>query len=220
MPNLAVELLSVAGVQMLVGWWLKTRLEKSVEHEYDRRLEQFKSRETLAIEVAKLRVTVLAEAWRRIAEFEAQCWKQSQDVAQHLLRAAKDSGTPGIPDVLPTGHLETFALLARIVVVDIPDARIAQLQADAAPEQARLLAVADDLTSYLAANRFWIGAEIDEELRDYAQSVRDAFAALGPGEIERREFARLLHLVVDKRWDARTLVARLHADEKPMERHK
>lgn len=204
-----------AAVQVLVGWWLKARLEKSVQHEYDRRLEQFKSRETLAVEVAKLRVAALAEAWRRLALFEVQCWKQSRDVAHRLIALARTHGAKGIPEVLPVVHKDTFDLLASVGPVSIPDAEISAMQLEAKPEQDRLLALADDVDAYLSSNRFWIGSDLDRELRGYAQTVRDAFSALGADEAERREFVRLLRIVSEKRWDARSLVARLAASESP-----
>lgn len=204
-----------AAVQVLVGWWLKARLEESVQHEYDRRLEQFKSRETLVVEIAKLRVAALAEAWRRLALFEVQCWKQSKDVAHRLLALASEHGANDIPAVLPVAHKDIFDLLASVGPVSIPDARVNAMQLEAKPEQDRLLALADDVDAHLSSNRFWIGSDLDRELREYAQTVRDAFNALGPEEEERREFVRLLHIVGEKRWDARSLVARLVASDAP-----
>ena len=189
------------------------RIEKSVQHEYDRRLEQFKSRETLAVEIAKLRVAALAEAWRRLALFEVQCWNQSKDVAHRLLELARENSAESIPTQLPVTHRETFDLLERIGQVSSPDEQIALMQGAAKPEQDRLLALADDVHEHLASSRFWIGSDLDHELREYAQTVRDAFAALGPDAQGRSEFVRLIRLAREKRWDARSLVARLQSIE-------
>lgn len=209
---LVAQVLSIAAIQILVGWWVKTRLENSVKHEYDRRLEQFKSRETLAVEIAKRRVAVLAEAWTKISVFEARCWQHSKKLARRLLVEVRACGASGIPAELPVGHKEVFDLLTEHLTVEIPDDRIEEIQQEGADEQKRLLEAADELDEFLIANRFWVGADLDEELREYASQVKEAFVALSPAEEDRKEFVRLLRIVRSKRWDARALVARLGAD--------
>lgn len=213
LQELLAQIATLAVVQVLVGSWLKTRLEHSVRHEYDRRLEQFKSRETLSVEIARLRVAALAEAWRRLAVFEKQCWRQSKDVADRLLVLARESGVTSVPADLPSSHKETFELLGSLGPVDLPNDAIEAMQVAAKPEQHRLLALANELDECLISNRFWIGSDLDRELREYAQTVRDAFSALGPSEADRREFVRLLRVASEKRWDSRDLVARLSATD-------
>jgi hypothetical protein len=205
------QLASIAAIQVLVGWWLKSRLEQSVKHEYDRRLEQFKSTETISIEIAKLRVVALAEVWAKISAFEAECWAQSKGLASRMLIEARRQGVAGIPEELPFGHKEVFDVLTKFMDVKIPDARMAEIEEQAAPERQKLTNASDELNAMLTANRFWIGSDLDEELREYSEAVRVAFMTLGPGQEDRREFVRLLRVVRAKRWDVREFASRLEA---------
>jgi hypothetical protein len=206
---LAAQVASVGSVQVLEGLWLKARLESSVKHEYDRRLEEFKSKETLAIEVAKRRVTALADAWTKIALFEAECWEQSKAIAQHLLEEARKRGSTAIPAELPTGHKEVFDLLSEHMAIPMTEEFMAELQRQVAPQQQKLIASSEEVAVILSSNRFWIGSDLDEELRNYAQEFRDAFLELGPAEAERREFVSRLRAVAQRRWDARSILKRL-----------
>ena len=203
------QFLSVGAVQVVASWWLKSRLENSVKHEYDRRLEEFKSKETLAVEIAKRRVAALADAWSKIALYEAACWQQSKAIAERLLAEARNRGAIGIPEELPIGHFEIFNLLLEHMTIGIPEAFMVELKRQVAPNQTKLLTAAEEVDLCLTSNRFWIGAPLDEEMRGYADEFKEAFFALGASEGERREFVRRLRIVSEKRWDSRSLLKRL-----------
>ena len=63
--DIAIIVISLAVVQTLLAWWIQARLNASIKHEYDRKLEELKQ-EHLRKEKAAVVAALLAE-WTHIA---------------------------------------------------------------------------------------------------------------------------------------------------------
>ncbi|EHR6779025.1 hypothetical protein [Vibrio parahaemolyticus] len=59
--NFAVFAIIVSALQFLIGLWIKARLESSIKHEYDKKLEDFKYEQKVREQAAKVS-KLLAEA--------------------------------------------------------------------------------------------------------------------------------------------------------------
>ncbi|HCG5528210.1 TPA: hypothetical protein NJ015_000357 [Vibrio parahaemolyticus] len=99
--NFAVFAIIVSALQFLIGLWIKARLESSIKHEYDKKLEDFKYEQKVREQAAKVS-KLLAEARNgdvslsrdRATSLNQQAWelilwlpeKTARKLSVHLIR--------------------------------------------------------------------------------------------------------------------------------------
>ena len=89
LPDFASIALLWAALQFLASKWLEKRLESSIRHEYDRKLEEFRSdirRREQAARVAKLLALRFRQPPISAAEFNELAWELSLWLPADLVR--------------------------------------------------------------------------------------------------------------------------------------
>jgi hypothetical protein len=209
LTQILANVATIAVAQALATLWLKSRLEASIKHEYDRRLEVFRLDLSLGAEVAKQRVKVLGEAWAQIATYEAALFRQSRRLAELMLAELRLAGVPNIPDSLPEGTGPAIATLSNFGLQELGEDALNRLKDAVAPDHRNLRSEADGVVAFLAANRFWLGPDIDRELRTFLNDLTAAFADLTPSREDMRTFGQRLKELGARRPDAATIIAKL-----------
>lgn len=214
------ELLLLAQTALIAGLalWLKstiaTTVESEIRHQFDQKLEIFRSGQArelelfrsdiaLEFEVAKQRMAAMAEVWPMIAEFEVKLFAQARDFAMTILGELRTAGVPGIPETLPKGAQRALEALAPIWddAVLTPDV-LRRIETAAVISHKPLIEESERIIAALRARRFWLGAEVEHELRAYLDEMVDAFSRLSPAEEDRRAFGEAFQRLVKKRLTA------------------
>lgn len=215
--SLIQELLSnfatIAVLGAIMSYWLKTRLEESIRHEYGATLAALQAQLGLQQEVARRRMEIVSQVWAAIADFEKAAFASAGQTAAVLLSTFRESGAEGIPSELPSRSADLMRLLSVQKGVELPAEALEEVKRAVAPAQETLLASATALNDLIFANRFWLGQDLENELRRYAQDVRDAFVSLEPNDAAMRDFAVRLRALKERRQDATTILDRLWQKE-------
>lgn len=215
--SLIQELLSnfatIAVLGAIMSYWLKTRLEESIRHEYGATLAALQAQLGLQQEVARRRIEIVSQVWAAIADFEKAAFASAGQTAAVLLSTFRESGAEGIPSKLPSRSADLMRLLSVQKGVELPAEALEEVKRAVAPVQETLLASATALNDLIFANRFWLGQDLENELRRYAQDVRDAFVSLEPNDAAMRDFAGRLRALKERRQDATTILDRLWQKE-------
>ena len=205
---LLANVASIAAIQWVVATWLKARLEASIQHEYDRRLERFRTKEAIVAEIARRRVEVLADIWTRISTYEEHLFAHTTQLAHLMLEALRAAGHD-VPKQLPTTSAESMRLLAQYRNAEWDDETNTRIEQAIAPQTDGLLAEADELKVALSGQRFWLGSQIDRELREYLDHVTTAFSELTPSADAMKAFTARYRDLVARRADASNILEKL-----------
>jgi hypothetical protein len=201
---------AVIGVaQWLGATWIKARLESSIAHEYARKLEDYKTTQALTTEIASQRVRVLAEIWGRIADYELKLVRQSRALADVFLNELKRLRVPNVPPALPSSLPGALAVLSAFGNTALDQAATDRVSEAAAETQKVVVEDADTILQTLHAHRFWLGPEIDSELRSYLEELTHAFSNLSPAGEDRAAFAAKYKNLNERRANATNILRRL-----------
>lgn len=179
-------------------------------HEFDRQLEVFRGQQALSTEVAKRQILAMGEVWSRIAEYEQRLFDQSRDLAVAYLTELRAAGYPGVPDVAPKGAKAALEAVAHFGEAELPPEAGERLEAIALARRTAVVAEAERIHALLREKRFWLGAEIETELRGYLDEMTRAFSELSPDITDRRAFAEALRGLIVKRLTAIGLIRKLY----------
>lgn len=213
LQELLANFATVGVAVAIMSYWLKTRLEASIRHEYSVTLATLQAQLGLQQEVARKRMEVVSQVWAAISEYEQAAFSSAAQTASVLLNAFRNAGAEGIPTELPSRSGELMRLLSQQKGIELSPEILERVMRGVAPAQEALLTSATALSDLILANRFWLGHDLENELRRYAQDVRDAFMSLEPNETAMREFAGRMRALKDRRQDAMAILDRLWQKE-------
>jgi len=205
----ASNVVSVAVVGGLVGLWLKTRIEQSIQHEYARKLEEFKQEAALASEIARRRIDIVANAWSAIARFEAASVKHKLAVGRFAWQLLQQSGHIDQNDSPPPGLMALYERLAAYPEPVIPTSEVSKLDELLKDPLERLTAAAAEAHEIISTNRFWLGGDLQKELKDYLKSLVTLFGNLSPIGEDREHFRSSINALKAKQYEATALLPRL-----------
>jgi hypothetical protein len=209
MSDLLVLLLTnaaVIGVAQAIGvFWLKTRLEKSIEHEYARKLVEYSAEVALGQEIAKQRVEILAKAWSKAALYESHLFQSVTTTAHAFLTELRRLGQP-IPDTLPGSSRDSMVMLAEYGTVEFPADAHDRLAKQLAEHHASLQTEGSALEQFITENRFWLGPTLETALRRHLTTMVQSFGKLDPTPASRREFVAALRQLAEDRPTVETIL--------------
>lgn len=177
----------------------------------NRKLERFKSKQVLATEIAKRRVTVAGEVWQQVAEFETVCLDEAREFAALTLAELRNAGVPGLPAASPLGSAGSLEALSRLPDqgAEIGEEAEARIAAAMVPHTTKALQKREDVQRLRVHNRFWLGSELYQSLRNYVRGFSDAFAELEPTPEGRRKFRQEYQKLGPLREDATRLLEKV-----------
>ena len=203
------NIVSIGVLGTLMSWWLKSRLESSIKHEYDRKLESFKQEVALALEVSRQRVHVLAKIWEQLAEVEAACIHQKLVMGRHFWAVHQRLGSKEATGELPSGFWDMYARLEGLPDILLDAAGRADVDAALKSANERLVEQTYQAHQSIAKNRFWLGEELRRELKQYLNGMTEAFMNLTPLGTDRATFKSAVLTLKAQQGEAEKLLPRL-----------
>lgn len=204
-----INLAGIALAQWIGSIWIKSRIESSIKHEYDRQLEEFKTNLVIASEVAKKRVQIVGESWAKIVEYEAAWVRQQKRLSEFFLQELRRQNAPNLPEELPGDLMARLKVLADFPELGETGDLEARIEEHMRETHRVLMEQSYELVGFIAKNRFWLGRELEGELHSYVDDVTEAFASLSPVAEDRKAFMEKAKRLAEKRAEATRILPRL-----------
>ena len=137
-----------------------------------------RSYQAVASEVAKRQVAVLSEVATELQQYDRACLTHARRVCELIAAEWRRAGFDSAPDQLPNDLEGAMRLLVLLRERALDDAAQARIRKDLEPNVTVLLAYAEQTTSRLEENRFWLGRALEQELRAYVEGMATIFSEL------------------------------------------
>jgi hypothetical protein len=181
----------IVAVQVGLAVWVKAALgaedaerpggrRTDLEGPPVRRADDLRSYQAVASEVAKRQVGVLADMAEELQEYDRACLAHARRICELMIAEWRRAGFSAIPDQLPNDLDGAMRMLARLRERSLDEAAQERIRKDLEPNTTVLLAYAEQTTSRLEENRFWLGRVLEQELRAYVGSMAAIFSELRP----------------------------------------
>jgi hypothetical protein len=139
-----------------------------------------RSYQTVASEVAKRQVAVLSDVASELQQYDRACLAHARRVCELIAAEWRRAGFDAAPDQLPNDLEGAMRLLARLRERALDAAAQARIRKDLEPNVTVLLTYAEQTTSRLEENRFWLGRALEQELRSWVVGMAAVFSELAP----------------------------------------
>lgn len=184
--QLFAAVLVVVAVQVVLALWLRARLGA------DRAAPMLppkpglppflandpRSYQAVASEVAKRQVEVLSEIATELQQYDRACLAHARRVCELIVGEWRRAGFDAAPDQLPNDLEGAMRLMVRLRERALDAAAQERIRKDLEPNVTVLLAYAEQTTSQLEENRFWLGRALEQELRAYIEGMATIFSEL------------------------------------------
>lgn len=152
-----------------------------------RRADDLRSYQAVANEVAKRQVAVLAEMAEELQQYDRACLAHARRVCELMIGEWRRAGFDGAPEQLPNDLEGAMRALGRLRERTLDDLAQERIRKDLEPNTTVLLAYAEQTTSRLEENRFWLGRTLEQQFRAYVTSMASVFSELRPAAQSLRE---------------------------------